>query len=93
MSNSVEIEEEEQDGDEKEEAENQADDEEELAMIMEEEMQNNRKEIVYVYIEGLENQNLRTNETDFSFCDTSESEVLSGWSDLETLSVISSHHD
>ena len=62
-------------------------------MIMEEEIQNVRKEIVYVYVEGIENQNRRANETDFSFCETSESEVLSGWSDFETFSVISSHHD
>jgi hypothetical protein len=60
---------------------------------MEEEIQNNRKEIVYVYIEGLQNQNPREAETEFSFCETSESEILSGWSDLETFSVISSHHD
>ncbi|CBY07587.1 unnamed protein product [Oikopleura dioica] len=95
ITNSVEIGEEEQDGDEKEDAENQADDEEEFAMIMEEEIQNVKREIVYVYVEGIENQNLRANETDYSFCETSESEVLSGWSesDVETFSVISSHHD
>ena len=85
--------EDEENGDEKEDAENQACDEEEFAMIMEEEIQNNRKEIVYVYIEGLQNQNLREAETEFSFCENSESEILSGWSDLETFSVISSHHD
>ena len=60
---------------------------------MEEEIQNLRKEVVYIYFEGFENPNLRSNATDFSLCETSEDDACSGWSDFDTFSVISSHHD
>ena len=90
---SVEIAEEEEDGvNNNEQAENLAEEEEEFAMVMEEEIQNLRKEIIYVYIDGFENQNQRNNNSDFSIFE-SESEEMSNFSDFETFSLISSHHD